>query len=191
MGSDSPKEFRKINVIAKGGALTTSSRLTYFPNIVANSIFADATTTAEQTAAFDLAAACSGLMVFDGIPLTVSPRDPATGQIHLSFPATAAGLELSSGKLRGDVTLITLSYDRAGKLLGKDGRVVSLQLAPLATGQTENRKIQVVASLNPHLAAARVRLVVRSNITGKIGAENLLLTAPETLKDPATGLKAR
>lgn len=190
-GSDNPKEYRKIKVIAKGGALTASSREAYFPNVSASSTFADTTTTAKQTAAFDLAAACSGLMVFDGIPLTVSPRDPATGQIHLSFPATAAGLTLIEGKLRGDVTLITLSYDRAGKLLGKDGRVVSLHLAPLGPSQVENRKIQIATALSPHFRAARLRLVVRSNTTGKIGAENVFVSAQETLKDPASGLKAK
>jgi hypothetical protein len=91
--------------------------------------------------------------------------------------------------MKGDVTLITLSYDRTGKLLAKDGRVVSLHLSLLPRGQSEDRKIQIATALNPQLPIARVRLVIRSNSNGKIGADNLFLVDPRTLKDSATGLK--
>jgi len=187
--SNDPGKFRKIKVIVKGGELTATSRLGYYPGVAAGSSFPDAQAKAGEAETFDLASACSGLMVFDGVPLTVSRQDPEPGQIHISFPASAVGLDLNDGKLKGDVTLITLSYDRTGKLLAKDGRVVSLHLSPLPPGQAEDRKIQIASALNPQLPIARVRLVIRSNSNGKIGADNLFLVDPRTLKDPATGLK--
>jgi VWFA-related protein len=187
-GDDSGK-FRPIKVIVRGGGLTATSRLGYYPGVAAGSSFPDAQAKAGSAETFDLASACSGLMVFDGVPLTVSRQDPASGQIQISFPASAVGLDLNGGKMKGDVTLITLGYDRTGKLLAKDGRVVSLHLSPLPPGHAEDRKVQIATALNPQLPIARVRLVIRSNSNGKIGADNLFLVDPRTLKDPATGLK--
>jgi VWFA-related protein len=186
---DDMTKFRAIKITVKDGTLTASTRQGYFPAVAEDSQFLNAREKTDESRAIDLAAACSGLMVFDGMPLTISRPGPASGRIQLSFPASAAGLELSNGRLRGDVTLITLSYDRAGKLLAKDGRVVSLHLPPLPPGQVESRKIQIESAINPQLAAARVRLVVRSHSNGKIGADNLFLADPKTLRDPATGLK--
>ena len=107
------------------------------------------------------------------------------------FPASVIGLASSEGKLKGDVTLITLSYDRTGKLLAKDGRVVSLHLAPLQPGQVEDRKIHIATRLNTQIPVARMRFMVRANANGKLGADNLFLVDPGTLKDPVTGLKAQ
>ena len=130
-------------------------------------------------------------MVFDGIPLTITRQGPPSDQLKVSFPASAIGLALSDGKLKGDVTFIALSYDRTGKVVAKDGRVVSLHLAPLPPGKVEERNIQIATPLNTALATARVRVVVRDNANGKLGADNLFLVDPKTLKDPATGLKAQ
>ena len=101
----------------------------------------------------------------------------------------AIGLEPSAGKLKADITLIALSFDRRGKVLAKDGRVVSLHLAELPDGQSESRTIHLTTPLNPELPIARVRIVIRSNSNGKTGADNFFLTDRSTLKDPATGLK--
>ncbi len=185
------KEFRKIKVVLKDSTLVATSRQGYFPGLTETPAFKDAQGKLTEGTLFDLASASTGLMVFDGVPLTVTRQTPSSNQIQVSFPASAIGLALNDGKLTGDVTLITLSYDRAGKLLTKNGRVVSLHLAPLQPGQVENRKIQLASSLDPQLPTARVRFVVRANATGTIGADNLFLVDPGTLKDPTTGLKTQ
>jgi VWFA-related protein len=185
-----PKEFRKIRVVLKDSSLVAINRQGYYPGLTQVAALKDTRGELTESTRFDLASATTGLMVFDGIPLTITRQNPSN-QLKVSFPASAIGLALSDGKLRGDVTFIALSYDRTGKLLAKDGRVVSLHLAPLQPGQIENRNIQIATSLNTEVPAARVRFVVRANANGKLGANNLYLVDPGTLKDPATGLKTQ
>lgn len=151
--------------------------------------FADAKGKLTDHTLFDLASASTSLMVFDGIPLTLDRPASSTGVLQVSFPASAIGLQASEGKLKADVTLIALSFDRNGKVLAKDGRVVSLHLAELPEGQSESRSVHLTTLLNKDLAVARVRIVIRSNANGKTGADNFFLTDKSTLKDRATGLK--
>jgi hypothetical protein len=82
-----------------------------------------------------------------------------------------------------------LSYDRNGKVLEKNGRVVSLHLGVLPEGVTEQRKINILEPVNAALPIARVRIIVRSKANAKIGADNLFLMERNQSKDPATGIK--
>lgn len=187
-GDEDSGQFHKIKVVLNDSSLVAISRQGYFPNVAGDSGGKGATGAGSQ---FDLASACSGLMVFDGVPLTVTRKNPSAAEVQVSFPASAIGLALTGDKLTGDVTFLVLSYDRAGKLLTKKGSVVSLHLAPLPPGQSEDRKIQLAASLDPQAPAARVRLVVRANANGRIGADNFFLVDPATLRDRQSGLKAQ
>lgn len=188
-----PTKFRAIKVTLNDPSLTATSREGYYPRAdqAAAPAFADAKGKLTQNTLFDLASASTGLMVFDGIPLTMSREGPSMNEVQVSFPASAAGLTLSDGRLRGYITLIALSFDRGGKVLSKDGRVVALHLAELQPGQLEDRSIHITTPLNTQLPIARVRIVIRSNSNGKIGADNLFLTDRAALKDRTTGLKPR
>ena len=186
-----PKQFRRIKVVPKDSSLTVISRQGYFPGLSPAPVaLTDANGKLTEGSQFDLASAISGLMVFDGVPLTVTRPNPPSNDIQISFPVSAIGLSLSDDKLIGDVTLITLSYDRFGKIVARNGRVVSLHLAPMPPGQVENRTVQL-ATVLPQIPAARMRFVVRANTNGKIGTDNLFLVDPGTLKDPVTGLKTQ
>ncbi|HEY4357695.1 MAG TPA: VWA domain-containing protein [Acidobacteriaceae bacterium] len=186
-----PAKFRRIKVTLKDSSLTATSREGYYPRAdrPAPAAFADAKGKLTEGTLFDLSSASTGLMVFDGIPLTLNRQGPSMNEVQVSFPASSAGLTLSDGKLRGDVTLIALSFDLSGKLLTKEGRVVALHLAALQEGQVENRSIHITTPLNTQLPIARMRIVIRANSTGKIGADNVFLAARNTLKDRETGVK--
>ena len=185
------KNFRRIKVTLKDTSLVATNREGYYPEAdkAATEAFADAKGKLTQGTQFDLASASTGLMVFDGISLTLSRQGPSMNEVQVSFPASAIGLTLSGDKLVGDVTLIALGFDKTGKVLTKDGRVVSLHLAALQEGHPEDRSIRLTTPLNTQLPIARVRIVIRSNVNGKIGAENLFLTDRNSLKDRDTGLK--
>jgi VWFA-related protein len=187
--NDNPKAFRKIRVEVKGGALLATTREGYYP---ATADAPAATADAGKLSAddrFNVAAASQGLMVFDGIPLTIT-RDPAAADsFHLAFPAATLGLKDDGSKMSGRVSLIALSYDKTGKLLNRTGKVVSLHLAQLQPGESESRKVEISTSLDTRAPAARVRFIVLGNGNGKIGADNFFLVDRNTLKDPATGLK--
>lgn len=190
--SGDPTKFRTIKVTLKDSSLIATNREGYYSGTEQPTAgpFADAKGKLTGHTLFDLASASTGLMVFDGVPLTLSRQGPAMNELQVSFPASAIGLEPTAGNLSADVTLIALSFDRKGKVLTKDGRVVSLHLAELPDGQSESRTIHLTTALDPALPIARVRIVIRSNSNGKTGADNFFLTDRAALKDPATGLKA-
>jgi VWFA-related protein len=187
--NDNPKAFRTIRVVVKGGVLLATTREGYYPTTPDAPVANEEPGKLSAEDRFNLAAASQGLMVFDGIPLTIA-RDAATSDtFRLAFPAATVGLSDDGSKMSGRVSLIALSYDRNGKLLNKTGKVVSLHLAHLQPGETESRKVEVSTSLDAHAPAARVRFIVLGNANGRIGADNFFLVDRNTLKDPVTGLK--
>lgn len=185
-----PMKFRTIKVLLRNKSLVATTREGYYPVQPGRFALNDKPGDKAQQAAFDLTSAITGLLPFDGIPLTITRDASGSDKFVVAFPAEAIGLKEEDGKLTGDVTLIVLSYDRSGKMLKSSGKVISLHLAPLRLGEIENRTIQIATSLDTQPPAARIRFVLRSGSTGKIGAENFFLVDRSILKDPETGIKA-
>jgi hypothetical protein len=187
--TDNPMAFRKIRVVLTDQALVATTREGYYLAKPVESAVKDEPGKLSQSARFNLSAASQGLMVFDGIPLTITRDDATSDHFHLAFPAASLGLRDDGSKLIGEVSLIVLSFDRTGKLLNRAGQVISLHLAVLQPGETESRKVQVATSLDTQSPAARVRFIVLGNSNGRVGADNFFLVDRRTLKDPAIGLK--
>ncbi|WP_176441730.1 VWA domain-containing protein [Granulicella rosea] len=186
-----PRDFRSIRVEVKGGALLATTREGYYRAAPAP----DAPAAREEVGKlsqedrFNLSAASQGLMVFDGIPLTVTRDEASPDRFNIALPATSLGLAEEDGKMVGKVSLVVLSFDKTGKLIGRKGQVTVLHLSPLQPGEVESRKVQLATSLDTRAPAARVRFIVLGNSNGKIGADNFFLVDRKTLKDSATGMK--
>ena len=187
--TDNPREFRKIRVELKNGTLVAITREGYYlakPDVPA---LKDESGKLSQQARFNLSAASQGLMVFDGIPLTITRDEATSDHFRLAFPAASLSLKDDGSRMIGEVSLIVLSFDRTGKLLNRTGQVISLHLARLQPGETEARKVQIATSLDTSTPAVRVRFIVLGNTNGRIGADNffsLIATPSKTLR---TGLK--
>jgi VWFA-related protein len=188
--TDKPKEFRKIHVEVKGQALVATTREGYYRATPDAVVAKDEPGKLSQEERFDIAAASQGLMVFDGIPLTITRDQVTPDKFILSLPAASIGFQDDGSKMVGKVSFIILSFDKTGKLIGRQGRMVSLHLATLQPGQAESRNVQLTASLDTHTPAARIRFIVVGSSNGKIGADNFFLVDRKTLKDAATGVKA-
>lgn len=185
------KEFRSIRVVLKDKNLSAIHRAGYYPgSVLAPPALRDNQGKFSHLAAFDLSAASQGLMVFDGIPLSIARSDADPNHFQISLPASSIGLQDKDGKRVAELTLLTLSYDQVGKLLDRKGRVISLHLPTLGTGENEKRKIEIGTTVDTQSPAARIRFVIRANQNGRVGADNYFLTDRNTLKDPATGVKA-
>jgi hypothetical protein len=128
-------------------------------------------------------------MVFTGIPLEVD-RKNHTNQYEVTFPAASVDLKETDGRLIGDTDLIVVSFDRKGKRLSSSGKVISLHLPPLPPDKIEDRKVTVTAAIEDVGSPARIRFVVRSHSSGRIGAENYFIADRNSRRDPSTGLKA-
>ncbi len=113
----------------------------------------------------------------DGIEMENSLRREGTAERSRIRPP---------GRELGNVTFFTVSYSRGGKLLSKNDGVVSLHLAPLQLGQAKDRKRRL-----RRYWVRRVRIVIRANADGMLGANTLFLVDPGTLKGPVTRLKTR
>jgi hypothetical protein len=175
--------FRKIRVEVKGGELLATTRQGYYPATPEPPAAIPEAGKLSAADRFNLAAATQGLMVFDGIPLTITRDAAVADTFHLAFPVANIGLSDDGGKLSGRVSLIVLSYDKAGKLLNRTGRVVSLHLASLQPGNAESRTAELSTTLDTRVPAVRVRFIVLGNGNGKIGAENFFLVDRKTLKN--------
>jgi len=187
--NDKPTAFRSIKVVVKGGAFLASAREGYYPATPEAPVANDDAGKLSGEDRFDLAAASQGLMVFDGIPLTITRDAPTSDNFRLAFPAAAIGLSDDGSRMSGRVSVVALSYDTKGKLLNRAGKIVSLHLPYLPPAQAESRKVEVSTSLDTHAPAARVRFIILGNANGRIGADNFFLVDRNALKDPVTGLK--
>jgi len=187
--NDNPKAFRKIQVVVKRAGMLATTREGYYPAPQDAPVLSQEAGKLSPNDRFNLAAASQGLMVFDGIPLTITRDTASPDSFHLAFPAAAVGLSDNGSKTSSQVSLIALSYDSNGKLLNRTGKIVTLQLAPLRAGEAESRKLELSTSLDTHAPAARLRFIVLGNANGRIGADNFFLVDRSKLKDPATGLK--
>jgi hypothetical protein len=85
---------------------------------------------------------------------------------------------------------MAISFDKKGKVLTHSAHIMTVDLPALPAGATtDDRLVNLPATISTAAPAARLRFVVRSDANGKIGAENVFLVDRKTLSDPSTGLK--
>lgn len=188
MSSD-PKEFRKIQVMMADRSLTATTREGYFVSSAPVAPMLDAKGKISGQVAFDMAMASDGLMVYDGVPLTIERMTDNQDDFRVSFPANSLEWKMDEDKQKSDVTIVMESYDKKGKLLNRKANLLAFGLPALKDGQQETRMVRLKETATTAAPAARIRVIVRSNANGKIGADNFFLVDRRTLSDPATGLK--
>ena len=189
--SQNAKQFRKIQVLMIDRSMRATTREGYFSTIAHEAPAFDAKGKISQQLKFDLSVAGEGLMVYDGIPLTII-RDPATADnFVLHFRADNLTWKNVDGeKRKSELTVMIVSFDKKGKVLARTANIMTINLPVVPAGATgDDRWINLAETVATATPAARLRFVVRSNANGKIGAENVFLVDRKTLSDPATGLK--
>jgi VWFA-related protein len=172
---DDAKEFRSIQVMTTDRGLTVTAPEGYFKGATPAAPALDAEGKVPTQVAYDMAVAAEGLMVYDGVPLMLERVKEKPDDFRVSFPASAVAWAADGAQEKGDITLEVSSYDKKGKLLGRDGHVIQFTRQPLREGQVEGRTLQVVATIATAAPAARVRVIVRANGSGKIGTGNYSL----------------
>lgn len=185
--SDSPaaKPFRNIRVVMRDKSLEASARQGYFTTPPTVAPWSDPKGKPSSQLVADLGIAGSSWLVYDGVPLRVE-RDSADADrfiLHLAGSAlTVQGDE--AGKANAEVTVLLVSFDRRGKLLRKHANVVGLHV------DHADQPLDLSLSISTAPPAARVRVVVRDNKSGKVGADNFFLVDRKTISDP-TGINRK
>lgn len=173
--SNDAKEFRSIQVVTTDRRLSITAPEGYFRGVLAAAPVMDAEGKVPTGVAHDLGVANDGLMIYDGVPLTIERIKEKAGNFTVAFPASALAWVADGAEERGDITLLVSSYDGKGRLLHREGHVIGFTRQPLKAHEVESRTLHVQASIETAAPAARVRVVVRVNQNGKIGTGNYFL----------------
>ena len=188
---DDPKKFHNIQIRMVNPDLTARTRFGYYSG---NPPIAPAVNTDGKLSdrfLFDMMVAADSIMVYDAVPFTVQ-RDPSQPDgFDISIDARHVDWDaVASGPPTTHIALLAESFDKHGKMLQREAKIVSAQApAQSAGGSAQSAGLKLHISIPTKSPAARLRLVVRMNSTGKLGADNFFLVDRKTLNDPSVGLR--
>jgi hypothetical protein len=185
------RPYRSIRVAMKNPELTATTRTGYFTAAAAVDAARDATTgKPSDQLLFDVNSAAASLLVYDGVPLQITRSATQPNTFHLRVRAAdLAAAPNASGQATSELTLLTQSFDRKGKILKRTAEKIKVAVAPPPALGLDTRAVDIPVTLATAPPAARIRFVVRTSGNGKVGAENYFLVNPKTLDDPAMGTK--
>jgi VWFA-related protein len=181
MKIETPNAFRKIRVVMKDSALRASTRAGYFVAPTAVAPVREANGKFSKRLIFDMSVASASQLVYDGVPLSVSRDQPAGDTFGLTVHAADLPLEVDgSQKPSAALTVLVESFDRKGKMLDHNARILTVRMAArAASAGPDTRTVRLPVSISTKAPVVRLRFVVRANSTGKVGAENYFLVGPK------------
>jgi VWFA-related protein len=169
-------EVRAIQIVMTDRTLIATGPQGYFSGRRTSDPALDAQGKVPRQVEFDLAVASDGMMVYDGVPLTIERIAGKPDDFRVSFSANALAWTPDGSQDKGDITLLVSSYDDKGKLLHREGRLIGLVRPPLPAGQADSRMVHVLTTMATSPPATRVRVLVRANGSGRIGTSNYILS---------------
>jgi hypothetical protein len=174
-GAMDPQKFRKIAVTVDRPGLTATTRLGYY---VARGPARVNPTSPSRQLAFDLTSAATSTMVYDAVPLTLTP-DP-TDRYSFKLRIEAKGLvwtfATDTEPRHANFVLVMTIFDKKGKVLKEVAKVAKIDAAASVPprGRIE-MPIDVPIKLDHDPKAVRVRFVVRIVQTGREGTADATL----------------
>ena len=184
-------KFRKIKVTVVGRPdLTVVTRQGYFQERRPARLSADGS--ASRRLASELVGAETSTMVYDGVPLTLTPSDmPRKYQIHVDARGLVSTYATATDPRQTKVILMVTTFDKKGKLLKADARSIVVKASGdvPATGRLE-RAVNLEYQVPPDPKAIRARFVVRVDATGRMGTADIDLTQAAQTTPKATVVPA-
>ncbi|NYF78701.1 VWA domain-containing protein [Granulicella arctica] len=190
-----PEKFRKIQVTVNRPGLTATTRKGYYlqyhaprPDPMANPQTAQADPQAAQVnrqnppkrVLFDLGAAESSTMVYDGVPVTLKPVDgkPDSFTVHVEGRGLAWSYATATEPRQTEVIVMASTFDKKNKELKRIARNIRVKApADVAPTGPLDRSLDLVFDLDHDAKAVRARFVVRVSATGRIGTADTVLGA--------------
>jgi len=164
-----PKKFRRIKVTMVNPNLTATTREGYYQQYGPARVDAQ---NPSRRLAFELMAADSSNMAYDGVPLTLTP-DPANPDaftIHIDGKGLVWAPAQDDKPRHADIVVLATSFDKKNKQLKQLAKVIS---APTTTEVPPTgpllRNLDLHFALDHDPKAVRARFVVRVSATGRIG----------------------
>ncbi len=184
-------KFRKISVTFDDPNLHAVTRLGYYPQRGPGRVDGEHPS---RRLAFELGAADSSNMVYDGVPLTLTP-DPADSDkftVHVESKGLNWTAATDTEPRHAEVVLMATSFDKKNKEVQHLAKIIKVNAPPTVapTGRLE-RAIDFHITLPHDPAAVRARFTIRVSSTGKIGtADAALAQTPQQAATPAASASA-
>jgi VWFA-related protein len=174
-GGMDPQKFRKIAVALDRPGLTATTRLGYF---VAYGPARVNPTNPSRQLMFDLNSAATSTMVYDAVPLTLTPdpTDHDAFKLHVDAKGLVWTIATDTEPRHANFVVVTTTFDKKGKVLKEVAKVIGMR-AP-ATAPPRGRlelPIDVPLKLDHDPKAVRLRVVVRIVQTGREGTADAKL----------------
>lgn len=173
-----PQNFRSIRILVDRFGMTATTRQGYYAK---PTDMAPALTSASQENKDDgiqLLAASGNNMVYDGLPMSVEqvPGNPGRFILHLD-PAGLRWQNPPSGQPATRLALLVVGFDGKGEVVFRNAKVLQLQGSVLEAGEpAHDSGLNLIISVNAALPLERLRFILRSSLSGKMGAVNLYCT---------------
>jgi VWFA-related protein len=173
--SRDPQKFRKISVTLDRPGLKVLTREGYYLQYGPGRV--DPTNPSRRLVG-DLLAADTSTMVYDGVPITVtpSPDNPDQFLLHLDGRGLAWSYATDTLPRQAAFILMVSSFDKKGVELKRDARVFKIN----ATGDVPptgrlDRNVNIKYTVEHNPKAVRARFTVRVSASGRIGALDVAL----------------
>jgi VWFA-related protein len=174
-GGMDPQKFRKISVSVNRPGLTATTRVGYY--VARRPAQVDVAKPSRQLE-FDLNSAATSTMVYDAVPLTLTPDPNDRYAFHLRIEAKGLVWTYATDTepRHANFVLVTTTFDKKGKVLKQIGKVLKVD-APATVPPRSRLELPIGTpiKLDHDPKAVRVRVVVRIVQTGHEGTADATL----------------
>ena len=170
-----PQKFRKIKVTVDRPGVTATTREGYY---LARGVSRVNPQNPSRRLAFDLAAAGTSTMVYDGLPVSVKAAADKPGEyiVHIDSKGVAWTYATETTPRFSEVIITVTTFDKKGKQLKEEGKVMKAGAPKDAPGSGPiDVALNLPWTLAPDAKAVRARFVVRMSRTGRIGTADVVL----------------
>ena len=170
-----PKKFRRIKITLDEPGLTATTREGYY--VQRGPARVDPVNPSRRLA-FEVLSADTSNMVYDGVPLTLTPdpANPDSFTIHVDGRGLVWTPATDTEARHADMVVIASTFDKKNKELKRISKLIkaaaSTDVAP--TGPIR-RDVNLKFDLEHNPKAVRARFVVRVSATGRIGTADAAL----------------
>jgi VWFA-related protein len=180
-----PQKFRKIKVAVDRPGLSVVTREGYYLQYGPGRVNPE---NPSRRLISDLVSADSSNMVYDGVSIAPkqSATDPDSFTVNVDGHGVVWAYGTDSGPRHAEVILVVSTFDKKGKELKRDAKVIKIA-APASAPPTGRylHDLNIPCKIDHNPKAVRARFSVRVSATGRIGTADLPLGQEASTGAPA------